>query len=182
MIKLLLILLIFIQIIQIIYTGENEAGTSTKDKRKLDEYLKQNPSNSNEFNQELIPNHYGWLQEGMFVSIGNVLPHFKNLFNTWKEKTEIAVAVDLNEIALEILKIEKSYLIVKNDEIKNDEKWQLKKCQEMGTIIVWSILLELELLKIENASNSLEEENKRISENYKQVKENIGRFYSGNLI
>ena len=51
MIKLLLVLLICAKIIEIICAGENDADTSKKDKgkRKLDKYLEQNPSNSNEF-------------------------------------------------------------------------------------------------------------------------------------
>ena len=75
MVKFLLILLIFTKIIEIIYAGENEAGTSKngKDKRKLDEYLEQNSSNySNESSDELISNPYAdWLREGMLLSIRN---------------------------------------------------------------------------------------------------------------
>jgi hypothetical protein len=72
--KFICILLICSKIIEIICAGENDAGPSKKGKgkRKLDEYLEQNPSNHPNESTDLLPNPYAdWLQEGKLLPIGN---------------------------------------------------------------------------------------------------------------
>jgi hypothetical protein len=86
------------------------------------------------------------------------------------------VGTDLNEIALKIMG--------KNGG-KNVEERQLEKCRKVSAAIAWSILWELELIKMENDSSAdaLGEGNKSTEDPkiLKKLEQNVGKFYSSKL-
>jgi len=79
--------------------------------------------------------------------------------------------VDFSEITTKLLE--------KN---KGNIESPLEECRKVGASIAWSILWELELLKKENASDILEEEDKsENSKNQKKIEENAVRLFFGEL-